>query len=242
MQIPWSHFTTHIKTDFQKGLDYFLFLKNFLCYLTLYSDVTDIFQEFHTFPPFQCSLDQPVTNGRAVFPPPVYYSSNIPHFSWRDIFLSYLTIFASTGWRLGSLFQLFCQYCFPWREIPVVRLHCPLSPVYWSGYPRIGAARPQGALLDDGWSLFTYLTAHTQLGIRCLLTTLCGLPSPPFHLHNCFPSSSSYSSVLILLSISLLNKVIFIPIFLSWIWVLHVLEHICSLLELGCLFQGLEWP
>lgn len=113
MQIPWSHFTTHIKTDFQKGLDYFLFLKNFLCYLTLYSDVTDIFQEFHTFPPFQCSLDQPVTNGRAVFPPqctiPVTYHIFLEGISFFHIW-QYLP---PQGEGLGPFSNCFVNTAFP---------------------------------------------------------------------------------------------------------------------------------
>lgn len=45
------------------------FLKNFLCCVPPYNDVSNILQEFWSLTLFQCILDQSMANSGAVFPP-----------------------------------------------------------------------------------------------------------------------------------------------------------------------------
>ena len=57
------------ETGFQKDLNYFLpFLENYFCSVVPHDVVVNVLQVFQSFTLFQCSLDQSMASGRAVFP------------------------------------------------------------------------------------------------------------------------------------------------------------------------------
>ncbi|GAB0183397.1 DNA mismatch repair protein Msh3 [Grus japonensis] len=58
------------QSGFQKDLDYFLpFLRDYFCCVAPYDDVINVLQVLWSLTLFQCSLDQPMANGGAVFSP-----------------------------------------------------------------------------------------------------------------------------------------------------------------------------
>lgn len=145
MWAAWSYFALWQKY-LSEGLDYFLpVLKNFCCYTAPDNDVINILQMFGSFCLFQCSLDQPMWNDRAVFIPLGHLILGVLPKVKSNLFCTLLSKVLRKMHQWYQLWHTTWLYltsvctevlaCLAWQYSAVVWLHSgdsnPLSLYFW---------------------------------------------------------------------------------------------------------------